>query len=179
MNYRKGEIAIDRLVAAGMILPHGVFPGSMPGGQSAEIFRNETNWNNYQWNPPQYLSDSHPDVDPDAARKPTWNELVAAAEAGAPDYLRSVLIDEMRTICRDLITAAYGEDAHHKEVDLRLGGRHLEEHDTERERLRARYTIIKDWINSTDRTLEELESLDLTDDANWSSTEWPPVRGGL
>ena len=173
------QIALNALVENGLVLPHGIKPGSFPGSWDINVFANEQNWNDYDWNPPEFLPEDYPTADPNASPKPTWAELQTAASMAMPAFRKVDIIRELKRVCRKRITDAYGQDNHHDEIELRLGGRHTEAQDTERERLRTRYSIIKAWIESTDRTLQELESLDLNDDDNWTGETWPPVRGGL
>ena len=176
---------IDTLRNDGVELPYGLHPGSYPGGVHSEIMDSETTWNAYQWNPPEYLKHlpEYSATDANASSKPTWAQIIYASNNPYPEIsieeLRDRRLISLRRSCRGRITRAYGEDNHHDEIELRLGGRHTEAQDTERERLRTRYSIIKAWIESTDRTLTELEGLDLTDDANWTGTEWPPTRAPL
>ena len=187
------EQALDYL---GIKAPHNLHIGSIPGGVITPA--TEADWDAFQWNPPQYyrqagtftvgdttfeieqaMVDELGVVDAEAGAKPTWSDLMIAISSANTREIKRNLLRVLRNICRARITTAYGQDNHHDEIELRLGGRHTEAQDTERERLRTRYSIIKAWIESTDRTLTELEALDLNDDANWTGETWPPVRGGL
>ena len=178
----------------GLVLPYDQQPGNYPGGNVLEW--TQASWDAYQWNPPQYLQTGthivdgreieiptdegapYAALDPAASPKPTWAELQTAVNRVMLDNRRYDQLAALKSECRTRITAAYGENTFYDEIETRLGGRHLTEQDAERVRLQARYAIIKAWIESTDRTLAELDALDLTDDTNWSGDNWPPTRGG-
>ena len=64
--------------------PHGLSPGSYPGG-GVHVGESEETWDNYQWNPPMYFPADDPtwaqfaEFDPNASPKPSWTEIVRAS----------------------------------------------------------------------------------------------------
>lgn len=87
------------------------------------------------------------------------------------DYLPIV-----RQECQRRIREAYGADDLDDEVHIRLRDDHKEEHDTERDRLRARYRAIKAWMTSrfSHDQLDQLESFDYRNEDLWTADTWTP-----
>ena len=88
MTLEEARVAFDQLVAEGLRLPHGVFPGSRPGAIVEAVITSWSQWKRYQWNPPEFLVIADDDFaylgvpDPEASDKPTWQTLVAAKDRG-------------------------------------------------------------------------------------------------
>ena len=165
------SIGIDRLVQEGLILPYGFPAGSFPGG--TRRFNTVAEWNDYQFNPPGFLFNdprfsAFSIPDPEAGSKPSWNDIVKAWKQSQPMNLRADKLAELNLEATTRITRAYGESNFDDEIKLRLGNRHTSKQDQERDRLKALHGTLRDSINIS--TLEELEALDIADDAIWVST---------
>ena len=131
----------------------------------------ETEWVNASWNP--VPGSAYAVADPNAGEKPTWAELTGAIDGVKVTDLRKWRQIQLRRECyRRICEDAYGESTFDDEVMLRLGARHLEAQDTERERLRGRYTVVKGWIAAA--SLAILEPFDVTDDSHWGDTWTEP-----
>lgn len=163
--------ALQRLQqVGGLKIPWGIYPGSYPGGQIREF--TEQGWERYSWNPPSSFSESG--IDEEASPKPTWNDLLFAELEEEIELLREQALRDLRRECSDRITRAYGKDEWSDEIEMRLRGGHTQEQDVERDRLRDRYKVIREWLKGDTRTLKELENLALEDDYEWSKGEWVP-----
>ena len=144
-------------------MPFGQLPGASIG-YDVEIL-NEIDWDAYQWNPPQYLVDRYPDPDPNASRKPTWADIVAARDVQLPIYLRQQHTAALSAECKTRITRAYGANDWQDEIEMRLRGESTDEHDTERARLRAIYAVQKIALGSM--TVTQLKAFNPSDDGMW------------
>ena len=172
MTPKQFELALGYLMAAGLRLPHGIFPGLEPGGVRA--FPAAKDWAFYQWNPPEYLVgqagfDECQEADRDASAKPTWAAIEAAHAIAAPPALREQRQGELRAECRRRITAAYGAADWQDEIEKRAGGRVSAEQDAERDRLRATHAALTAALAGM--TLGELEAFKPADDTNWAAND--------
>ena len=174
MSLEQFQIGIDALVSEGLILPYAVSPASRPGGIVPAVCTSWARWRKYEWNPPEFLPvkgnlyRSYSDSDFNASPKPLWQEIRRAYETAKPRLLKESLTQQLRVECRRRITLAYGVGDSDDEIFLRLRGGHTPKQDIDRDRLRTLYQTLKVRIGGS--TLEELEALDLTDDAIWVST---------
>ena len=146
-------------------MPYGLDPGSTPGGWNPPL--KKTAWDAYQWNPPEYMSNEHPVLDPDASEKPTWQEIIAVIELAQLPIIRKRRLRELRRECQKRISIAYGETVLEDEILKRLRNGHTAEQDTERDRLRAKHTTIKSTIETMNYST--LNSFDPTLDSLWSA----------
>lgn len=157
--------ACRHMVSLGFRLPHGVMPGSRPGGIDPDFTRAE--WLDYAWNPIPGM-DGLPGTagfDPQASAKFSWRQLVWADREGELLELRERLAREVDQEARARITAAYGADDWDDEIQRRLAGRHTAAQDTERDRLRAKYQALKKGFETM--PLDALRTFDPTADAHW------------
>ena len=165
------QTGIYELVRGGLILPHGVFPTSRPGGIVPAVCTSWVQWRKYEWNPPEFLPveesffQDYSDSDINASPKPLWQEIRKAYEVAVPRLLREDLTQQLRDECRRRITLAYEVDNTEDEIFLRLREGHTSEQNTERDRLLALYQTLKTRVGGN--TLEELEAIDPTDDVIW------------
>ena len=154
----------------GLILPYGVIPGSYLGGLNSDF--DEARWNEYSWNPPDYLNDI-PEFelqDPAASEKPTWAELVEANGVAVLADLRSNKMYQVNFEATRRIAAIYHPDAardRNKEWQVRLSGTDLTIQDAERIRLVTVCHNIETRISDAS-TEEELNTIDPTADSEWS-----------
>ena len=123
--------AIEYLESQGLVLPHGIMPGSYDGGEDTNF--DEAEWEDYKWNPPEISEDQS--VDSEASAKPTWQELENAREPQIERELRDKILLQLETMVTDKIIRAYGADDWQDEIQKRLGGRTTAEQDEERDRL--------------------------------------------
>ena len=157
--------ACRHMVSLGFRLPHGVMPGSYPGGVDPDFTQAE--WLDYGWNPVPGM-DHLPGTagfDPEASAKFSWRQLVWADGQGELRERRRDLLNETREEARARITAAYAADDWDDEVRRRLAGRNTAEQDAERERLRTRFRALK-WRYEA-MSLDDLLAFDPADDAHW------------
>ena len=171
MTIAQFDIGLEELVREGLVPPYRVAPGSRPGGRVDAICTSWARWRTYDWNPPEFLPidpkrlQEFGDTDFEASPKPSWQELRAAYERGAPVIARTRLQRELRAECRGRITGAYGETSTDDEILLRLRVGHAEAQDTERDRLRARYQALVTSLDSM--ALDALDEFDPRDDRHW------------
>ena len=174
MTFEQFQTGIYELVREGLILPHKVFPASRPGGIVSAVCTSWAQWRKYEWNPPEFMpveGDSfqdYSDSDINASPKPTWQEIRKAYEVAVPRLLREGLTQQLRDECRRRITLAYEVDNTEDEIFLRLRGEYTLEQNAERVRIHAIYKTLKTRIEGG--TLEELEAIDVTDNAVWANT---------
>ncbi len=156
-------------------LPYGVVPGQ---GEWKVKPLNENDWDEYQWNPPEFLS--HKGSEANCAAKPTWKSLVEWATT----VEREEAIQRLRTSCERRITRGYGELTHQDENHQRLKAmepgadddlqRRITAGHAERDRLLTRYHEIKTWLRTlTD--LDTLKNLTFETDDYWTTTWTPPA----
>ena len=171
MTVEQFQTGIHELVRRGLILPYEIFPTSRPGGIVPAVCTSWAQWRKYEWNPPEFLPvegdlfQNYSDSDINASPKPTWREIRKAYEAAIPGLLRENLTQQLRGECRRRITLAYEVDNTEDEIFLRLREGHTLKQDTERDRLLTLYQTLKTRIGGG--TLEELEAIDVADDAIW------------
>ena len=151
--------------------PYGLDPGSVPGGRNTPI--TEAEWNNYQWNPPQYMIDQHPDIDPDASVKPTWQQIT---DAVAPARLAQDL-PQMIKLANSEATRRIAVNYHpqagidrNKEWEVRFFGVDLTAQNAERIRLIAVCHALEVRINAA-QTIVELDAIDIESDSVWSADD--------
>ncbi len=157
-------------------LPHGVVPGQ--GQSKVKPLNTEEAWNEYQWNPPEFLSSKGSEEN--CAAKPTWEMLIK----WAIEARRQQAIARLRTACETLITRAYGEDNTQDENHQRLRAmepgadyelqRRIAAGHAERDRRLTRYHDIKAWL-LTLTDLDTLNNLTFETDDYWTTTWSPPV----
>ena len=157
--------ACRHMVSLGFRLPHGVMPGTRPGGIDSDFTRQA--WLDYGWNPIPGLDDrpGTAGFDPKASAKFSWRQIVWADRQGELLELRTRLTAELQAEARARITAAYGADDWDDEIQRRLAGRHTAAQDTERDRLRAKYQALKKGFETM--PLDDLLAFDPTADAHW------------
>ena len=114
----------------------------------------ELDWNNLTWG----SSDDPASV----VAKPTWTVLVAAYVK----WLASLMLENLQNECRRRIIVGYGETDFKDEVSLRLRNAHTTDQDTERDRLRAKYQVLKAQIEGA-TTEAALVSIALDADETW------------
>lgn len=155
----------------GLVLPHGIMPGTFPGGFDPEF--DAVGWLTYRWNPPPDLADLGFDTrDSNASPKPTWAKLLeanaSARQVQTRDDLRALVDREEARRIR----AAYGVESFEQEVLYRLRAASradttaLDAQDAERDRLRSRGNALRVSIRAT-MTQAALDALDPRDDAFW------------
>lgn len=149
--------AIDHLIENGLRVPHGFFPGSIPGG--VNYLNTRAKWNAYKWNPEP--------ADPKASSKPTWSAVVAAAPTALLAIARERHAVQVRQEARRRITLAYGADDWQDEMEKRARGAGTAEQDTERDRLRGVCKALEKRIADA-VTITDLESIEPVDDALWA-----------
>ena len=165
MNEVNAFEACGHLESQGYRLPYGVWAQYRPPVGSTPLHFDEKGWENYVWNPPQGYE--HDGPDPSADPKPSWNELVSAHSVVISAVLKIELGISLKQETQRRITEAYGEEDFRGEMELRLRGGHTPIQDRKRDSLRARYKVLRAWLQSSDRTLEELDVFDPTDDSHW------------
>lgn len=149
----------------GLIIPYGAYPQN---GEKTEIFT-EQDWNKYQWNPPQNLGYIHPD--PTASPKPTWQELLNTSDKYITKVKKDSLCYSLDLEATKRVGLVYHDRADQfpdKEWNVRLSGIDLTSQNAERVRLVSKYHEIKTLINEA-TTVEQLEAIDISNDASWSS----------
>ena len=151
--------------SGGIGFPYDMFPGTYGGGAYQLITRGE--WESYQWNPPQWLYQYKVPQD-GAMPKPTWDEILEAIEPGYLYRVKPQLVRGFSDECKRRICQAYGESNAVDEIFSRLRGNVLG--DVERERLRERYAVIKEWISGV-QSKAELEIVNPNSDEYWVE-EW-------
>ena len=152
----------------GLILPHGITPGSYPGGQNTEF--DQTRWVRYMWNPvPRFLGlGKHIGASP----KPTWARLAEVDSNMRREELRAAAYATLDSECHRRITAdAYNARDFQHETEIRLRDAHTPAQDTERDRLRAVRREHKELIGWM--SLKTLEKYDPAADSVWAKP--PPV----
>ena len=146
MSFRS-DVAINYLVENGLVLPHRIKPGSVPGGFN--LITTETEWNSYTWNPPQEFPEEG--VDASAGAKPTWAELQAAFTVASVSEFKTNTVNDLRAFTAHLISVkAYGaKDATHElQIKERLASdSRLTRMNEYKEFYRTRYHEIKHWLN--------------------------------
>ena len=147
MNFRS-DVAFNELEEKGLIFPHGVHPGSYPGGFNLILL--ESDWNAYTWNPPQAFPELG--VDASAGTKPTWAELQSAFFGGYVANFKFDILPLLRNSTERLISVkAYGakDPTHERQIKERLAGDvRLTRMNEYKDHFRTRYHEIKHWINS-------------------------------
>ena len=132
-------------------------------------FRNagtdEESWNAYQWNPPEYSR--YIASDPSASAKPTWQQITDSLVSVQLIEIRTHQLSEIRGECRGRICDNYGETSIENEILKRLRNGHTAAQDTERDRLRAKYTTIKSTIEAANYST--LLVFDASVDSLWSA----------
>ena len=113
------------------------------------IVDNEAEWNAYAWNPPVGYEDMG--VDPNAAAKPTWQELVDAFHAHEVYRFKEDMSKGLRVFTQSYISVhAYGakDSDHEKQIKERLtGDSRLNRMNEYKEFYRTRHHEIKHWVN--------------------------------
>ena len=158
----------------GLVLPHGLLPGSFVGGE--DTFFDAESWAAYDWH---LVGGKIPAIkarDPSASEKPEWSVILAAVEAGTLRdrklYCRTEIEnEEARRICGAYIgDVPVPQILQHEalyrvfaiEARLDLSAKHAERNRLHKvaEGLRARV----DGASS----VEAVESIDPADDALWA-----------
>ena len=154
------DVAINYLVSDGLILPHGITPGSVVGGFN--LITSEADWNSYTWNPPQEFSDLG--VDASAGPKPTWAELQAAFTVASVGAFKRNTLNELRAFTSNLISVkAYGakDSTHERQIKERLSSdTRLNRMNEYKEHYRNRYHEIKHWVNSLSEDAASVAKID-------------------
>ena len=165
MNANELVLALRHL---GITLPYGLDPGSIPGGWDAPLTLDE--WNNYQWNPPEYMTSQYTEADPDASDKPTWQEITDAVVPAKLARMSMHLIEQVNSEVTNRIAVNYHPQAgrdRNKEWEVRLSGADLTHKNTERARLIAVCHAIEVRINAA-TTIEQLDAIDIESDSVWN-----------
>ena len=152
----------------GIRLPYGLDPGSIPGGWNAPLTQED--WDDYQWNPPEYMTHEYPDADPDASDKPTWQQILDASIPAKQGRISNNLIFTANQEVTRRIALAYhplAGRARNKEWQVRLSGIDLTAQDAERVRLIAVCHAIEVRINAA-TTTTQLEAIDIASDSVWN-----------
>ena len=146
MTFRS-DVAFNNLTRNGLVLPHDIKPGSVPGGFN--LITTEAEWNSYTWNPPQEFPELG--VDASAGAKPTWAELQAAFTVASVSEFKTNTVNDLRAFTAHLISVkAYGaKDATHElQIKERLASdNRLTRMNEYKEFYRTRYHEIKHWLN--------------------------------
>ena len=98
---------------------------------------------------------------------PTWAQILGAYQAYWVENNQPRKLSALRRECKNRICLAYGETEAEDEMLKRLRNGHTAEQDTERERLRAKYTTIKASV--TAMNYSTLSSFDPRVDNLWSA----------
>ena len=170
MTHDEFQTTIQYMVKTGeLYLPHGMFPGSFPGG--VHDLSNEEAWTAYTWNPPQYLEHlyAYAERDPIASPHYAWAFIESFLEPAMVEFLIPHRCRTLRRECHRRITEAYGEATFNEELALRLRNGQTPAQDIERERLRGIYQTLKTSVKTMTRA--ELEAFDPTDDTHWAPPE--------
>ena len=161
---------LERLIRLGALLvPHGYFPGSVPGGDDLSVFDSEDAWNDYAWNPPAGMDVA---FDFEASAKPQWSELIGSGYSEARRVYSERALSMLDAQASSRITRAYGESTWSGEIQTRLASEADAAADAERERLKARHAEIEAWIRSERREPEDLMRLDVMSDSVWENENW-------
>lgn len=166
------ETGIHQLVREGLVLPYGIMPGSHPEGVATAVQTSWANWKRrYGFNPPDFMAhlEEFATYDSAAGPKPTWATIRRAADRGRTTELRNAHLAAIVREGERRIVEAYGARNLDDEFKRRLSGRTTAAQDTERTRLVAKHDALETWLESTDRTLAELEAFDPADDAHWAA----------
>ena len=159
------QLALNYMIRnSGLKLPYDFLPGMEPGEWNPPLTEDE--WNTYQWNPPSLLP-MYSEADSTASEKPTWQEIVDAVVLATLISILRVKLQELRQECQNRICLNYGENTLNDEILKRLRNGHTAEQDTERERLRTKYTTIKASIAAMNYST--LNSFDVSLDSLWSA----------
>lgn len=164
----------------GLRLPHGVMPGAFLGEKNPEYENSinapeylpsgidsvfdEARWNAYKWDIPVGFDT----VDPEASPKPSWADIVRLDSLCKSHYPRQTKLSLLYAECTRRIAVNYhpkAADNRNKEWQVRLSGEDMTEKDAERERLRARYQVLKTRVGSM--TVTQLKAFDPADDSLW------------
>ena len=119
-------------------VPWNLAPGDDPF--SPIPLSSESDYENYQWNPPQLVPDMG--YDEIASPKPTWAWLVEKWDEMRVEQLQSEINTELNDQATTRIGFVYHEDAQRypdKEWHVRLSGVDLTRQDAERLRLIGKY----------------------------------------
>ena len=154
-------LAMAWLLDTGTRFPHGLAPGAYPGGQP--VYTDQDSWDRAAWNPPGRMPELG--IDPDAGDKPTWDEIVAAADSAVWAEALTGKRRELKEECARRIRIAYHASDHRDEVFRRLRGEIPEGADAERDRLRGQYR----WLSNTLPllSLDDLNQYDVSNDTHW------------
>ena len=175
MEHEYALAGIRRLIKQeGLRLPYQVTPGAIPGGLDGRIFADDESWEDYQWNPPDYLDYDEPD--PQASPKPTFLAIEAAARAADLLDRQAGLKRRFKKACHEKIAAAYHPQAAtdpHREWEVRLSGQDTTAADAERARLVARYQQYRQQIDEAVDIvhLAPLDALDPDADSTWAQPQ--------
>lgn len=155
--------------------PHNIYPVRTTGAPFTQ-----TEWIALEWNPVSVqfaknngIADRH-DTRNFVFSKPTWQAIVDREKAVALKYIRHELTPRLRKHCQTLIVQAYGAKDTTHELQIRLDNRHTQTADSKRNELRARYALIKSFIDTTtDRNI--LAQFNPAADKHWDlSTAFTP-----
>lgn len=158
--------ALALLEEEGLRLPHGLPPGSYPGGCDQRF--TAATWAEYAW---ETVGGRFPRIsaaDQAASAKPSWAVVTAAARRASLEGARSAAAERLRVECRSRITSAYGETSWHDEIEARLRGGSTPQQDAERDRLRGRYKALTKTLGAM--TSAQLRAFDATDDTYWGES---------
>lgn len=147
----------------GLVVPHGLPPGSVVGGLE-DSFTAET-WAAYDWDTVGGAFSGITEPDPTASPKPTWGQITAAQRSASRSDLLTRVRRELADACRRRITAAYGERTLDDEILLRLRAGQTSAQDTERDRLRSRYKALLAGLAAM--TVAQLRAFVADDDKHW------------
>ena len=166
---------IDQLVADGaLVLPYGFLPGSYPGGVATAVQTSWARWKRrYGFNPPDFLKHlpEYAPVDAAASAKPSWQTIRAAALRRELATLRASGFQAIEAEGERRIMDAYGARDLEHEFKIRLAAKHTEAEDAERVRLAAKHAELETWLESDERTAEELRAFDATLDSHWAAPD--------
>ena len=152
----------------GFRLPHGVIPGSRPGGQDTDF--DEERWNQTRFNPPSALPDLDT-LDPNASPKPTWARLVEVDGIASLAGLRDERVYQANAEATRRIAVNYHPMAdmdRNKEWQVRFSGDDLTAENAERARLVTVCHNIETRIAAA-TTEAELNAIDPFADSEWAA----------
>ena len=163
MNPKEFRTVFEFLSLRGLRMPHGLFPGSFPGGVLDLSVRER--YEEYRWNP-GHLSEVR-EADVNASPKPTWEYLerilpVALLISERDSVLRRTRVEVGRRIMVDV----FGVHSVVDETWARLSGRNTPDRLLERDRLLTRYEHLK--FEVLDLSLEQVRAFDPSIESNWT-----------
>ena len=164
MTFQELQLALALLVGNGFKLPHGLLPGSYPGG-TVEL-TTEEKWDAYQWNPPGYMPDDT-GYDQDAGQKPPWSGIVVALESALREQRLAALELAIKGECARRINRLFDATNDRGEIWERLAGGNTPERLTERSRLLGVNRALRAAVGNLEP--DELAAFDPATDAHWEA----------